>query len=435
MKIKVIKKPYEEVIRLKNDFGFKPRRPSFLLRTLVYLLSQRELRDVRFKCDASALDKLKRGEPFLALMNHSSFIDLKIASKLLYPRPFCIVCTTDGFIGKKRLMQNLGCIPAIKFVADTRLVRNLVYAVRRLRAPILMYPEASYSFDGCATPLPDSLGKCVKLLGVPVVMIRTYGAFLHDPLYNGLRLRDCDVSAKVEYLLSASKVKSRSADEINSLVKSRFTFDNFRLQTENGIKITEPFRAEGLNRVLYKCPNCETEGKMNARGAKLSCTACGSVYELTEDGRMEAKNGGKCISHIPDWYAWERECVKRELEAGKYRLDIPVNIKIAADTRAVYDVGDGRLVHTKEGFHLTGSDGKLDYKQSPAASYSLYSDYFWYELGDMVCIGDARMQYYCFPKLPCDIAAKTRLAAELLYRAHPVVAAADIGGRIDDKPH
>ena len=25
---------------------------------------------------------------------------------------------------------------------------------------ILMYPEASYSFDGTATPLPESLGKC-----------------------------------------------------------------------------------------------------------------------------------------------------------------------------------------------------------------------------------------------------------------------------------
>ena len=43
-----------------------------------------------------------------------------------------------------------------------------------------MYPEASYSFDGTATPLPDSLGKCVKLLNIPVVMIKTYGAFARD---------------------------------------------------------------------------------------------------------------------------------------------------------------------------------------------------------------------------------------------------------------
>ena len=34
-----------------------------------------------------------------------------------------------------------------------------------------MYPEASYSFDGTATPLPESLGKLVKKLGIPVVAI------------------------------------------------------------------------------------------------------------------------------------------------------------------------------------------------------------------------------------------------------------------------
>ena len=46
------------------------------------------------------MEKLRRGEPCLYLMNHSSFIDLKIASTILYPRPFNIVCTSDGFVGR-----------------------------------------------------------------------------------------------------------------------------------------------------------------------------------------------------------------------------------------------------------------------------------------------------------------------------------------------
>lgn len=52
-------------------------------------------------------------------MNHSSFIDLKIASTVLYPSPLNIVCTSDGFVGKERLMRSLGCIPTRKFVTDT----------------------------------------------------------------------------------------------------------------------------------------------------------------------------------------------------------------------------------------------------------------------------------------------------------------------------
>ena len=38
-----------------------------------------------------------------------------------------------------------------------------------------------------------------------------------------------------------------------------------------------------------------------------------------------------------------------------------------------------------------------------------------YELGDVICIGDARTLYYCFPKTP-DVVARTRLAAEELYK-------------------
>lgn len=86
------------------------------------------------------------------------------------------------------------------------------------------------------------------------------------------------------------------------------------------------------------------------------------------------------------------------------------------NTDCVYEVGEGILTHTKEGFHLTGCDGKLDYFQTPGASYSLYSDYFWYELGDMICIGNERAQYYCFPKTEQDIVAKTRLATEEIYK-------------------
>ena len=68
---------------------------------------------------------------------------------------------------------------------------------------------------------------------------------------------------------------------------------------------------------------------------------------------------------------------------------------------AVYRVGEGRLTHGREGFHLTGCEGKLDYAQSPLASYSLYADYFWYEIGDMICIGtkDILSKYrWCCPE-------------------------------------
>lgn len=416
MKIKVKDMDYEDVLKLPAETHKKPLKSKKLLRLLMKAFSYSDLKATHFSYQNIGMDQLKKNEPCLVLMNHSSFIDLKIAATLLYPRSFHIVCTSDGFVGKNRLMRAAGCIPAKKFVTDAVLVRDMLYAVKKLKSSVLIYPEASYSFDGTATPLPESLGKCLKLLDVPVIMIRTYGAFARDPLYNNLKVRKVKVSADIEYLLSPEKIKETSVAELNRILKQNFSFDNFRWQQENKICISEDFRADYLNRVLYKCPNCQTEGKMSGKGTEIGCSACGKKYELTEYGFIRAQSGMTEFDHIPDWYQWERKCVRDELLRGTYLLDIPVDICMMVNTKSIYRVGTGRLRHSTEGFHLTGCNDRLNYVQKPAASYSLYSDYYWYEIGDVICIGGTDILYYCFPKIEEDIVAKTRLAAEELYK-------------------
>lgn len=416
MKIKVTEKSYEEVMAMPAPEKRKPKKPSRLFRTLLKVLSQGDLKKTNFKLTTEGMEKLGKEEPCLFLMNHSSFIDLEIAASILYPRPFQIVCTSDGFVGKEGLMRAIGCIPTKKFITDTGLVKDMVYSLHTLKSSVLMYPEASYSFDGTATPLPDSLGKLLKLLKVPVVMIQTFGAFARDPLYNNLQIRKVEVSAKMTYLLSPEEIAAKKPEEVNRILGEAFSFDNFRWQQENQVKIMEPFRADFLHRVLYKCPRCRAEGAMEGKGIHITCGKCAASYELTEEGFLTAQNGETEYPHIPDWYRWERDCVRRELEEGSYRLDTEVEICILKDSKSIYKVGEGRLTHTPEGFHLTGCGGKLDYLQKPAASYSLYADYYWYELGDVICIGNHEALYYCFPKGEAVSVAKARLAAEELYK-------------------
>ena len=86
-----------------------------------------------------------------------------------------------------------------------------------------------------------------------------------------------------------------------------------------------------------------------------------------------------------------------------------------ADYKAIYMIGGGHLRHDSDGFMLCSDDGSLCYAQSPLACYSLYSDYYWYEIADMVCIGNNDELYYCFPKTKIPV-AKARLAAEELYK-------------------
>ncbi len=416
MKIKVLEKTYADVMALPTPEHKKPKRMDPFFRTLIKCLAASNLKKYHVTYNEKGMEALGKKEPAIVLMNHSSFIDMQIAANYLYPRPFSTVCTTDAYIGLSWLLHKIGCIPTQKFVSDLTLLRDISYALKELKTTVLMYPEAVYSFDGTASTLPDSIGSFLKRQKVPVVTMIANGAFLREPLYNMLRHRKVDLSVDVTYLLSPEDLERLSADEINERIRSVFSFDAFRWQRENKIAITEDFRADGLERVLYQCPHCMTEGQTEGRGTALTCHACGKVYELTEYGTLQATDGENAFDHVPDWFRWEREQVKKELAEGAYRFDEDVDVYMMVDYQALYHVEDGHLTHDENGFRLLGKDGAYEYTQSPLSSYTVNSDYFFYEIGDVISIGNKRHIFYCFPKGKHAIVAKVKLAAEELYK-------------------
>ena len=418
MKITTKNLSYSAVMAKKRPKHRNPLRPNLLLQLVVRVLAIFDLLPTGFTYACHGMEKISKKEPCLILMNHSSFIDLKIASRIFFPRRYGIVCTSDGFVGfgMELLMRLLGCIPTRKFVTDVSLIKDMEYLLKKKKCSVLMYPEASYSFDGTATPLPRKMGVLMKKLGVPVVTVIAQGAFARDPLYNCLQKRKVKVRADVTCLATAEEIKSMSVAQLDALLDEAFSFDNFKWQQENHICIDEPFRADGLNRILYRCPHCQTEGKTEGKGTQFTCHNCGKTYTLSEYGKLIPESGEAAFTHIPDWYEWQRQQVRKELEAGTYRLEAKVKIGMMVDYNAIYMVGDGMLVHDTNGFRLTGCDGQLNYSQSPLASYGLYADYYWYEIGDVICIGDHDALYYCFPEGCNDVVAKTRLAAEELYK-------------------
>jgi 1-acyl-sn-glycerol-3-phosphate acyltransferase len=415
MKINTKEMSYDEVLKLPRLKHKKPMKPQMWLATIVRIIVEPTLRNIKFSYTTERMD-LVGDQPCLILMNHCSFTDMKLAYGIFYPRKLGIVTSVDamtGILGK--LMRLLGCTPTHKYVSDMSLIKDLEYMLKKNKTSVLMYPEAGYSFDGCTTTLPRKLGVLMKKLGVPVVTVITEGAFHRDPLYNMLQIRKVKVSAHVKCIATAEELKEKSVAELDALLDESFSFDNFAWQRDNKVSIDVPFRADGLHRILYKCPKCGAENQMEGKGIHLICHGCKKQWTMDEYGQLNAKEGITEYSHIPDWYKWERACVRKELEEGTYRLDTDVDIAVQVNLDGVCMIGKGHLVHDLNGFRLTGADGKLDYSQSPVFSHTLYSDYYWYEIGDVIGIGDNEFSYFCFPETNISV-TKARLATEELYK-------------------
>ena len=415
MKINTKKMSYEDVLKLPRLQHKKPMKPQGWLATIVRIAVAPTLWKTKFSYTTERMELVK-DQPCLILMNHSSFTDMKLAYGIFYPRKMGIVTSVDamtGILGK--LMRLLGCTPTHKFVTDMSLIRDIEYMLKENKSSVLMYPEAGYSFDGRATTMPRGLGILMKRLGVPVVTVITQGAFHRDPLYNMLQIRDVKVSAHVKCIATPEELKEKSVAELDALLEESFSFDNFAWQRDNKISIDVPFRADGLHRILYKCPHCGVENRMEGKGIHLNCHACGKQWTMDEYGQLAATDGNTEYAHIPDWYQWQRDCVREELENGTYHLDTDVEIAIQVNLDGVCMIGDGHLTHSLDGFRLVGADGALDYSQSATFSHTLYSDYYWYEIDDVIGIGDNEFSYFCFPKENISV-TKARLATEELYK-------------------
>ena len=132
---------------------------------------------------------------------------------------------------------------------------------------------------------------------------------------------------------------------------------------------------------------------------------------------MRATDGVTEFEHIPDWYKWQRECVFDEIQSGAYKLETDVDIGIIYGYKSFNEVGKGKLVHDMDGFKLHFSDGDVTVTQPPIYSYSINADFYWYEGGDIISIGNTEMLYYCYPKSSVPV-AKIRLASEELYKKY-----------------
>ena len=96
MKIKTVKKSYKDVCSVTPPEHIRPKKPNPALRTLMKALSSFDLKAVDFSYTTENMERAGKG-PWLILMNHSSFLDLEIASRMI-PMPYNIVCTSDGLV-------------------------------------------------------------------------------------------------------------------------------------------------------------------------------------------------------------------------------------------------------------------------------------------------------------------------------------------------
>ncbi len=408
-------------VNYKNKKRYKtakyPIRQPLIITYLIWLLSKFALMGKKYKVEKINMEGLK--PPYILLSNHMYFIDFELCAMGTLPHRVNNVVSIDGYYRRPFLLELIGAICTRKFTMDLHLVKSIRHVTKK--GDILsMYPEARYSPCGITSYMPESLGKLIKMNKVPVVVAVHHGNYLHSPFWNFRKKRKVPLHTTMTQILTAEQVKSMSADEINAAVRTAMEYDDYKYQKENNILIKEPFRAEGMHKILYHCPHCNTESKMASEGSEIYCTECGKRWNLNEDGTLSALSGETEFSHVPDWFNWEREQVRAQIERGKYKFDDEVEVYSFPRCWRFIPLGKARLTHDKDnGFTLKGFYRGEDYliNRTPLETNSLHIeyDYCYIKPFDCVDISTENDSFYCYPKSE-NVVTKLAFATEEIYK-------------------
>lgn len=269
-----------------------------------------------------AFKEAKKKGPLLVMCNHGSALDFAyftppfglkkmtfvVAENMLYSTPFLSkIIRKANAITKKQYFADLSCVRRIKKNMDAGI-------------SVALCPEGQVSSCGKTGIVPHSNGKLMKFLGYPVAICNTHGAGLSRPkwAYNARRgkvITHCDI------LYTAEQTKQMSADELYDGLVEALQFNEHKYQIENGIKFKGKNRAEGLERILYRCPKCGAEYQNETNGNNIKCKACGNEVEYTKTGELVPfAQGSVCPERVDLWYDMERTCVREKVAKDDFML-------------------------------------------------------------------------------------------------------------------
>jgi len=356
--------------------------------------------------------------PYLCLCNHASFMDYFICLKQAEPYQPYWISTIEEYIDKDFVFRELGAIPKRKFTNDPVSAKMTMEVLKDRKKILIIYPEARYSFVGRVERIDKSLAKLAKACSVPVVIISTHGHYLRDPQWGDHKIRKVrPIRSESRCVISKKYVQQLPVEEIQQIIEENFVHNDEQYQLDNNIKITYPKRAEGIHRILYKCPHCGREFMMSSSGTTFKCDSCGIQYNLNEDGTISCLNGETKFRLPSEWYYWEKECVREEVKNGTYRFEDDIRLEHLEGVGVGFIPMEGKYHFTQtyeEGIKVT-SDNGFSYSRSPLQSYAIHIEFDYHGRGACIDLATNTETYFAYPLNCPQAVTKIHFAAEIIY--------------------
>ena len=285
--------------------------------------------------------------PCLIMCNHVTTFDPVFAA-LSFKCPVYFVAMDDLFNMKVSplLKYLVAPIPKKKSQADMQTIRDCI-AIMKEGGAVCVFPEGNRILSGDQWPMTEAVAKFVKISKYPLVIYNIEGGYGSDPRW-GHTKRKGKMRGFVKLVLTPQEYKDMSNEQLY-----RTICDNLRVNdVSSGQKFKSKKRAEYIERVLYRCPNCGKVSTIVSENERFKCNNCDSSWAYTEDLHIVPNDK---FSTIYDWHEWEKgetERMSRDC-LGIIFEDENVEFYKSIRFRKKKKIMDGRLSVTARGLTIT----------------------------------------------------------------------------------
>ena len=324
--------------------------------------------------------KTIEGQPTILLSTHASRLEFIYTIYGFRRKDINVVCGYQNIL-KKGLFPifiQLGVISKYLYQPDFLCVKNMLRVLKRGGA-IGLFPEGIQSTSGSTHPINPATTQFIKKSKANIVVCTTKGAYLATNRYSADRKKGY-IGVDYTLLFTPEMLAELTEEQIYKMLLEKISYNDFAFNKVARHKyIGKKSNAFGIDKILYKCPDCKKEHTLHVENDTIVCDKCGFSVRVNEYYDLVDVKGKNCPSDIDEWFKWQRRCVANEITNDNFEMSLSGSIctlkldklRKSPKDREILSVGTLRLTNRGLSFSGTLYGKKVDFDFPANSIYSL----------------------------------------------------------------
>ncbi len=258
------------------------------------------------------------GPPFIFLSNHAHKTDPFLLGAVIgYPVNYMANVEAVSFM--KRLGGAMvGVYAKKKGQNDLAAVRATFDLIRHGHA-VGIFAEGDRCWDGETEPIVKALPALIQKLRVPVRLARMKGNYLSWPRWAEFP-RQGEIHIHFSTLRQA-EYRSMAREELAARINTALYRNEVKDPELQCVSFQGTNLAEGVQYLIWICPNCNSHDSIYGRGDRMVCNVCGCGWTL--DGNLRITPEAKGCVDLKGLFDWQNSEIASMIKGPE---DIPLTV-------------------------------------------------------------------------------------------------------------